>query len=51
MAVKDCEEGVSITQVQFVDTGILHSLTPACVGNIVPCISEEAKENLVSEAY
>lgn len=51
MAVKDREEGITIAQVQLVDAGILHRLAPACVGDLVPCISAEAKENLVPEAY
>jgi hypothetical protein len=51
MAVKNRKEGITIAQVQLVDARILHSLAPACVGGSVPCISAEAKENLVPEAY
>ena len=51
MAIKNCKNGISITQVQIMDTCIFHSFAPSYVGDLVPCISAEAKENLVPEAY
>ena len=42
VTIEDCEKGIAITDISFMDCSILHISAPACVKETLPCIS--AKE-------
>jgi hypothetical protein len=51
VTIEDCEQRVSISNIELVNHCILHAFAPACMEKELPCISAETKVSLADSPF